>query len=138
MSDSKKLKIFTGVVLGVMIGASVFLAMAFIYKDNGDINFGIGVIIAIAMVGGALLSYVYSIWKTKQSNNIPEIDERTIFVLKNYFMYALYFLIVISGIITFVLFFLDVKTIEIESLFIYQMIMYLCIGVGAMIAKKVG
>lgn len=138
MSDLKKLKIFTVVIFVAMIGGSVLIAKAIINKETGDFDILTGIILTGAMVGGLLISYLLSIRKKKRSDNIPEIDERTIFVLKNYFMYAFYFLIVISAIVTFVLYFLDVKTVDIELLFIYQMIIYICLGIGAIIAKKIG
>ena len=138
MSDLKKLKIFAGVVLGVMIGASILIAQAVSIKETGDFDIELAFLIAGSMIGGALISYLLSIWKKKRSHNIPDLDERTIFVLKNYFMYAFYFLLVVSGILTFVLYFLDVKTVEIGLLFVYQMMIYICLGIGAIVAKKFG
>lgn len=138
MSDLKKVKIFAGVVLGVMIGASILITQLFMKKEFGDFDIGLGFAIAGSMIGGVLISHLLSIWKEKRNGNIPEIDERTIFVMKNYFMWAFYFVLIGSAIVTFVLYFSDVKTVEIGLLFVYQMIIYIFVGTGAFVAKKIG
>lgn len=133
MNDRKKLKVFAGVVIGVLIGATVLIV-----KGTGE--FDIGMILAMtgAMIGSAFVSYLLSIRKKKQNGNIPEVDERTIKVLKNYFLWAFYFVMIGSGLISFILFLMDVKTVELGMLFTYQVLLFMIVAVGAVVAKRVG
>lgn len=138
MSDVKKLKVFAGVVFGVMIGASVLIAKTVFTKETGEFDIGLALAIAGAMIVGVLVSYLLSIRKTKRNGNIPEVDERTISVLKNYFMWAFYFVMIGSGLVSFILFLMDVKTIELGMIFVYQAILFMIVALGAVIAKRVG
>lgn len=138
MSDVKKLKVFAGVVFGVMIGASVLIAKTVFTKETGEFDIGLALAIAGAMIVGVLVSYLLSIRKTKRNGNIPEVDEHTISVLKNYFMWAFYFVMIGSGLVSFILFLMDVKTIELGMIFVYQAILFMIVALGAVIAKRVG
>lgn len=137
MNNEKKLKIFAGVVLGAMIGASVLMAKVILEKETGEADIGSLLLIAGAMIVGVLISYLLSVRKQKGNGNIPEIDERTIFVMKNYFMWAFYFIFIGTGFITFMLFLMDVETVEVGMLFVYQMIIIILVAIGAGVAKKV-
>ena len=137
MNNEKKLKIFAGVVLGAMIGASVLMAKVILEKETGEADIGSLLLIAGAMIVGVLISYLLSVRQQRRNGNIPEIDERTIFVMKNYFMWAFYFIFIGTGLITFMLFLMDVETVEVGMLFVYQMIIVILVAIGAGIAKKV-
>lgn len=137
MTNEKKLKIFAGVVLGAMIGASTLLAKVMLEKETGEVDIGSLLLIAGAMIVGVLISYLLSVRKQKRNGNIPEIDERTIFVMKNYFMWAFYFIFIGTGLITFMLYLMDVETVEVGMLFVYQMIIIIVVSIGAGVAKKV-
>lgn len=138
MSDLKKLKIFAGVVLGVMIGASVLIAKVIITKEIGEFDVGLVFAIAGTMIAGAFIGYSASNWRRKRNGNIPDIDERTISVLKNYFMWAFYFVMIGSGLVSFILFLMDVKTIELGMIVVYQTILFILVAIGAVVAKKLG
>ena len=137
MNNEKKLKIFAGVVLGVMIGASILMAKVMLEKETGEADIGSLLLIAGAMIVGVLISYLLSVRQQRRNGNIPEIDERTIFVMKNYFMWAFYFIFIGTGLITFMLFLMDVETVEVGMLFVYQMIIVILVAIGAGVAKKV-
>ena len=137
MNNEKKLKIFAGVVLGVMIGASVLMAKVMLEKETGEADIGSLLLIAGAMIVGVLISYLLSIRKQKRNGNIPEIDERTIFVMKNYFMWAFYFIFIGTGLITFMIYLMDVKTVEVGMLFVYEMVVMILVAIGAGVAKKI-
>lgn len=137
MNNEKKLKIFAGVVLGAMIGASVLMAKVMLEKETGEADIGSLLLIAGAMIVGVLISYLLSVRKQKRNGNIPEIDERTIFVMKNYFMWAFYFIFIGTGLITLMLYLMDVETVEVGLLFVYQMIIIILVAIGAGVAKKI-
>ena len=121
-----------------MIGASVLVAKVVIKKETGQFDVGLVFAIAGTMIVSALISYLLSIRKKKRNGNIPEIDERTILVMKNYFMWAFYFVMIGSGLVSFILFLMDVKTIELGMIFVYQTILFMLVAIGAVVAKKIG
>lgn len=137
MNNEKRLKIFAGVVLGAMIGASTLLAKVMLEKETGEADIGSLLLITGAMIVGVLISYLLSVRKQKRNVNIPEVDERTIFVMKNYFMWALYFIFIGTGLITLMLYLMDVKTVEVGMLFVYQMIIVILVAIGAGVTKKI-
>lgn len=137
MNNEKKLKVFAGVVLGATIGASVLLAKVILTKETGESDIGTILLITGAMIVGVLISYLLSVRKQKRNGNVPEVDERTIFVMKNYFMWAFYFVFIGTGLITLVIYLMNVKTVEVGMLFVYQMIVMILVAIGAGVAKKI-
>ena len=65
------------------------------------------------------------------------MDERTTVMMKNYFSTVLYFVLFGTGAILLILFALGVETIEIGILIIYMMIIFMLIGIGTFIIKKI-
>lgn len=135
MNQKGKLKVFWGIVIGATIGAMIMLAKMMFEKETGGFSIGTLMGVVIAMVFGAVSSYLLS--SRKNNKTIPEVDERTVFVMKNYFVWALYFVLIGSALVSVCLYLMDVQTIEIGMLFVYQALLFVLIGAGAFVAKRV-
>lgn len=138
MGNKKKLKIFTGVILGVMIGALTLLAKVVITKETGSFSIGTAINLIGTMLLGISFSYLISTRKKGRNRDIAEVDERTILILKNYFMWAFYLVMIGSGLFLIILYFMDIATIELGMLFVYQMFLFIIVAIGAFIVKKIG
>lgn len=138
MNNKTKLKVFIGVVIGVIIGASILFAKIVLTKETGGFNIGMAISIIGAMILGAFFSYLLSIKKKKRNNNIPEVDERTILVLKNYFTWAFYFVMIGSGFVSIILSLMNVEKIELGMIFAYQAFVFILVAIGAFVAKRIG
>lgn len=136
MNNAYKLKVFIGVVIGAIMGAGILFAKTVITREMGGFNFGTVIAMTGAMVLGAFFSYLLSIRKKKQNSSIPEVDERTILVLKNYFMWAFYFVMIGSGLVSIILYLMDVETVELGMIFVYQAFLFILVGIGAFVAKR--
>ena len=138
MTNKRKLKMFMGVVVGVMIGAIILFAKIAFTEETDGLSIGMVIGVSGAMVLSAFFTYLLSIRKKKKDNNIPEVDERTILVLKNYFMWSFYFVMIGSGLVSVILYLMDVKTIELGMIFAYQAFVFMIVAIGAFAAKRTG
>lgn len=117
------------IMLCMMIGG--FLGMYIAGKN--PIKF------VMPIIGGQLLGIVITLifykWNKKRKGNIPDVDERTMLLLKRYLMIVLYVVLIGSGAILMVLYSIGVHSIETGMLIVYLMVLYILIGVGAIITK---
>lgn len=137
MNNKKKLTVFIALIV-VMIGAALLLAKMILTKETGEFSIGAAISITGSMLIGGLVSYLLSIWKEKRNKKIPEVDERTVVVLKNYFVWAFYIVMIASSFILIILYLTDVETIELGMIFAYQALIYILVAIGAFIAKRIG
>ncbi|MET1249273.1 hypothetical protein ABWW58_10830 [Sporolactobacillus sp. STCC-11] len=119
------------ILLGMIIGGLIGLRIAGV-----TINFSIAAAIIGAPLIGFLISYSLSKWRKKRIGTIPEADERTLLMLKRYFLGVLYFVLFGSGAALLVLYAMGIQTIETGMLIVCMMILYLVIGIGTLIAAK--
>jgi uncharacterized membrane protein YfcA len=128
---TKKLQIFVWVfiMLCMMIGG--FLGIYIIGED--PIEYVIPIIGGLAL-GSVITLSLYKCNK-KRNGNVPDVDERTLLLLKRYLMIVLYVVIFGSGAILLVLYSMGVHSIETGMLIVYMMVLYILIGVGAIITK---
>lgn len=94
---------------------------------------------AIEIIGGTILGTVITLllgkWNKKRNGNIPDIDERTLILMKRYLMIVLYFVLFGSAAILLILYSMGVHTIETGMLIVYLGGLYILIGFGAIITK---
>lgn len=64
------------------------------------------------------------------------MDERTLLIITRYLLIVLYVVLIGSGGILLVLYVIGVRTIETEMLIIYMTILYILIGIGAVVVKR--
>jgi len=138
MNDKTKFKIFIGLLVGILIGAALLLAKLILTKETGEFSPVMAIAITGGMILGASSSYLLSIRKKKKNNNIPEVDERTVLVLKNYFLSAFYLVMMGTGLICLVLYLMDITTIELGMIFVYLTFVFIIVAIGALIAKRKG
>ena len=133
-------------LIGVAIVFCVVLTIAggntFLYLMSTMPNYELSVTMSdyiflnLSMVTGITVAYLLMKWRKNWKDKIPAVDERTIVVMKNYFLYVLYFIFLLSGIILLVLFFQGVQTIEIGAIVAYLAILIVITSVGALVAIK--
>jgi uncharacterized membrane protein YfcA len=128
---TKKLQIFVWVfiMLCMMIGG--FLGIYIIGED--PIEYVMPIIGGLAL--GSVITLILYKWNKKRNGNVPDVDERTLLLLKRYLMIVLYVVLLGSGAILLVLYSMGVHSIETGMLIVYMMVLYILIGVGAIITK---
>lgn len=134
--NNRKLQItFWSVVIGCMIIGG-FLGVYLIGKETGEYNYEI----AIAIIGGTVLGFIFylliSMWNKKRNGNVPDVDERSILLMKRYLMCVLYVVLFGSGAVLLILYSMGVHFIETGMLIICMMVLYMLIGLGAVITKQ--
>ncbi|MER2009925.1 MAG: hypothetical protein ABS939_21020 [Psychrobacillus sp.] len=125
-----------GIISGCIIGGS-FLGVYISGKEEGIFDWGLFLLMLAGALGGFSVFLLYAWWRQKRIGNVPDMDERTTVMMKNYFSSVLYFVLFGTGAILLILFALGVETIEIGILIIYMMILFMLIGIGTFIIKKI-
>ncbi len=92
-------------------------------------------IISGLVLGNVVVLILYK-WNKRRNGNIPDIDERTLLNLKRYLMIVLYVVLIGSGAIVLVLYSMGVRSIETGMIIVYLMVIYILIGVGAIVTKS--
>lgn len=118
------------IIIGGLLG--VYL----IGKEEGEFSFELAGSVIIGSLGGVLITFLYAKWRKKRNGNVPEVDERSLFLMKRYLLIILYFVLVGSGAILIVLYAMGVQTVETGMLIVYMMILYILIGIGAVVVKR--
>ena len=125
-----------GIISGCIIGGS-FLGVYIAGKEEGVFDWGLFLPMLIGALGGFTVFLLYAWWRQKRIGNVPDMDERTNVMMKNYFSTVLYVVLFGTGAILLILFASGVETIEIGILIIYMMILFMLIGIGTFIIKKI-
>ena len=130
---NKKLQIFGWVfiMLYMMIGG--FWGMYIVGEDPIEY---VMPIIGVLILGNIITLILYK-WNKKRNGNVPDVDERTLILLKRYLMIVLYVVLLGSGAILLVLCSIGVHSIETSMLIVYMMVLYILIGIGAIITKYI-
>ena len=123
------LVIIVGSILGSFIGMYIGLG------DDWRVDY-----IAPGL-GGALIGFtaifLFAKWREFKRGNVPEYDERTLLLLKRYFLIVLYVLLIGSGTVFLTLMAFGIKTVETGWLIVGLMVIYLIVGFGAVVVKRV-
>lgn len=127
----KKLQIFGWVFIMSCMMIGGFWGMYIFGKD--PIEYVMPIIGGLAL--GSVITLILYKWNKKRNGNVPDVDERTLLLLKRYLMIVLYAVLLGSGAILLVLYSMGVHSIETGMLIVYMMVLYILIGVGAIITK---
>ncbi len=134
--NNRKLQItIFSVVVGCMIIGG-FLGAYIIGKETGEYNYEMGTSIIVGTAFGLFIYLMLSKWNKKRNGNVPDVDERSVLLLKRYFMGVLYVVLFGSGAFLIILYSAGVHLIETGLLIVYMMGLYLLIGLGAIITKR--
>lgn len=112
------------------------LGVYLIGKEEGVFDFGLAASVIGGSVGGFLISLFVTRWLKKRRGNIPEVDERSLVLMRRYFLGVLYVVLIGSGALLLVLFGMGIQYIETGMLIVYMMILYVLIGIGAVVVKR--
>lgn len=132
----KRYEIMIYLFLAAMIITGGLLGVYLIGKDEGEFDFGLASVVIVATIGGFLVQFLFSTWRKRRKGNIPEIDERSMVLMKRYLLIVLYFVLIGSGALLLILYAMGVHTIETGMLIVYMMILYLLTGIGALVVKQ--
>ncbi|MFC4388947.1 hypothetical protein ACFOZ1_14180 [Gracilibacillus marinus] len=122
-------------LVGMIIIGGLF-GVYLIGKEEGEFSFDLAGSVIAGTIGGFLITLLYAKWRKKRKGNVPTVDERSLLIMKKYLLIVLYFVLVGSGAILIVLYAMGIQTIETEILIVYMMILYMIIGLGAIIVKR--
>jgi len=103
---------------------------------DGELNHEITIAVIAGSIVALLIQLFYSKWRQKKNGNVPEFDERSLLLMRRYFMVVLYFVLFGSGALLIVLYAIGVREVEIEMLVLYAMAIFMAIGFGALVAKR--
>ncbi|WP_042149841.1 hypothetical protein [Paucisalibacillus sp. EB02] len=111
------------------------LGVYLIGKEQGVFDFGLAGAVIGGSVGGIIISLLFTRWRKKRRGNVPEVDERSLVLMKRYFLVVLYVVLIGSGALLLVLYGVGIQYIETGMLIVYMMILYVLIGIGAVVVK---
>ena len=95
---------------------------------------------ALAIIGGPILGVVtyllLSKWNKRRNGKVPDIDERTLILMQRYLMMVLYVVLFGSAAALLTLYAMGVHSIETISLILYLLGLFIVIGLGAIVTKR--
>ncbi|MBK3494169.1 hypothetical protein JFL43_04710 [Viridibacillus sp. YIM B01967] len=133
----KKLTVFSMLFIGLCIAGGGMLGLYLIELKEPGRSGGLFLPIVVGNLLGIGTTFIVWLIQKKRHGNVPTVDERTLQNLKKFYAAALYLVLFGSGGILIILFLMDVQTIEVGMLFIYMMVLFIVLGVGTMLAKRV-
>jgi len=136
MNEKKLQAIIWAVIIGCMIIGG-FLGIFLIGKETGEYNSELILPICLGTIGGLLISFIFSKRNQKRNGNVPDVDERTVHILQKYFLFALYIVLFGSGAILLIVYAIGIKYIETSLLILCLLGLYMIIGLGALVAKRI-
>ncbi|WP_255247507.1 hypothetical protein [Paucisalibacillus globulus] len=134
MKRRYEILIYLFIVMMFIVGG--LLGVYLIGKEEGVFDFGLAASVIGGSVGGILISLFVTRWLKKRRGNIPEVDERSLVLMRRYFLGVLYVVLIGSGALLLVLFGMGIQYIETGMLIVYMMILYVLIGIGAVVVKR--
>lgn len=133
---NKHYKIITYIFFIILIVLSGSLVVYLIGKEKGDYNLGLFIPIVFGALCGLVINFLHSKWHKKRNGNVPEVDERSLLLMKNYLLIVLYFVLIGSSALLLLLYLMGIHTIETGILIVYMMILYMLIGMGTIVVKR--
>ena len=128
--------IIYAVVIGCMFIGGL-LGVYLVGKEDGTFSFDLLIPITVGIAGGFIIFILISKWRQKRNGKMPDVDERTLLLMKKYFSIALYVVLLGSGALLLILFAMGVETIETGMLIVYMMVVYFLIGIGVFVTKLI-
>lgn len=129
----KSYEIMAYIFLLIMITIGGLLGL---YIAEGELDFTYAIAAVIGVVGGGSIPFIFS-RILKRKNKVPKFDERSLVIMKRYLLVVLYFVLFGSGALLIALYGMGVHTIETGMLIVYMMVLYILIGIGAVVVKQI-
>ncbi|GFZ33426.1 hypothetical protein CSC2_39520 [Clostridium zeae] len=132
----KKAQLFIYLYLAIIFIAGG-LVMSYFLSQRNALDFKTGATSTIfGTLVGLMIALATSLIYKKKNGNIPPVDERSLAIMKNYFLIVLYILLIGSGIALFALFVIGITSIETGTLIVCLGAIYLLVIIGAFAVKQ--
>ncbi|MGJ7913765.1 hypothetical protein [Neobacillus sp. LXY-1] len=118
------------------VGIGGYLGIYIIGKETGEYNYDLTIPMAVGSILGIIIFLFFSMWNKKRNGNVPEFDERSVILMKRYLLIVLYVVLFGSGAALLILYSMGVYLIETGMLIVCLMVLYIIIGFGAFVTKR--
>ncbi|KMJ56889.1 hypothetical protein AB685_19390 [Bacillus sp. LL01] len=105
-------------------------------REEGVFDYSLLLSMFSGTLGGLVIVLLFMFLREKRKRKLPEFDERSVLLMKCYLLGALYVVLIGSGAVVMTLVFLRVETVEVGMLAVYLMILYIVVGMGALVTSR--
>ncbi|WP_449620057.1 hypothetical protein [Robertmurraya sp. Marseille-Q9965] len=113
-----------------------YLGIHIIGKETGEYNYDLAIPMVVGSILGIIIYLFFSMRYKKRNGNVPEFDERSVILMKRYLLIVLYVVLFGSGAALIILYSMGVHLIETGMLIVCLMVLYIMIGLGAFVTKR--
>ncbi len=135
MTHNKLLIIALVFLFGCFVTGGL-LGVYLIRGETGGFDYDLLFAVIVGTGLGLLFPLVFSKVSKRRKGNVPEVDERSIILLKRYFMIALYVILVGSGAALIVVYSMGIHLIETGMLIVCLGGVYIVVIIGAFVTKR--
>ncbi|WP_226683410.1 hypothetical protein [Sutcliffiella horikoshii] len=125
---------FVVILICMQIGGA--LGIYIIGREEGVFDYSLLLSMFQGTLGGLVIVLLFIFYRKKRKPKLPEFDERSMLLMKRYFLGALYVVFIGSAAIVVTLGFLGVKTVEVGMLAVYLSILFIVVGMGALVTAR--
>ncbi|WP_404447151.1 hypothetical protein LG307_01310 [Sutcliffiella horikoshii] len=136
MKNKKKWFWLTFGVILICMQTGGALGIYIIGREEGVFDYSLLLSMFQGTLGGLVLVLLIMFFRKKRKPKLPEFDERSMLLMKRYFLGALYVVFIGSGAIVVTLALLGVETVEVGMLAVYLSILFIVVGMGALVTAR--
>ncbi|WP_404348906.1 hypothetical protein LG311_01270 [Sutcliffiella horikoshii] len=125
---------FVVILICMQIGGA--FGIYIIGREEGVFDYSLLLSMFQGTLGGLVLVLLIMFFRKKRKPKLPEFDERSMLLMKRYFLGALYVVFLGSAAIVVTLALLGVKTVEVGMLAVYLSILFIVVGMGALVTAR--
>ncbi|TYS57371.1 hypothetical protein FZC74_16940 [Sutcliffiella horikoshii] len=125
---------FAVILICMQIGGA--LGIYIIGREEGVFDYSLLLSMFQGTLGGLILVLLIMFFRKKRKPKLPEFDERSMLLMKRYFLGALYVVFIGSAAIVVILALLGVKMVEVGMLAVYLSILFIVVGMGALVTAR--
>ncbi|MGD6777353.1 hypothetical protein ACQCU1_17035 [Sutcliffiella horikoshii] len=126
--------VFAFILICMQVGGA--LGIYIIGREEGVFDYSLLLSMFQGTLGGLILVLLIMFFRKKRKPKLPEFDERSMLLMKRYFLGALYVVFIGSAAIVVILALLGVKTVEVGMLAVYLSILFIVVGMGALVTAR--
>ncbi|ART74761.1 hypothetical protein B4U37_01205 [Sutcliffiella horikoshii] len=136
MKNNKKWFWLAFVVILICMQIGGALGIYIIGREEGVFDYSLLLSMFQGTLGGLILVLLIMFFRKKRKPKLPEFDERSMLLMKRYFLGALYVVFIGSAAIVVTLALLGVETVEVGMLAVYLSILFIAVGMGALVTAR--
>ncbi|WP_404469342.1 hypothetical protein [Sutcliffiella horikoshii] len=125
---------FVVILICMQIGGA--FGIYIIGREEGVFDYSLLLSMFQGTLGGLVLVLLIMFFRKKRKPKLPEFDERSMLLMKRYFLGALYVVFIGSAAIVVTLALLGVETVEVGMLAVYLSILFIVVGMGALVTAR--